>query len=73
MYYMNMDKISFCFQLFIIEQLEKHSVFIEICIQLHWPQMGDWNGQVSIRNDTEWLSKTARDLSEGAGSNRCST
>jgi len=55
MYYMNMDTITFCFQLFIIEQLEKHSVFREICIQLRWLQMGDWNGQVTIRNDTEWL------------------
>jgi len=35
--------------------------------------MGDWNGQVTIRNDIEWLSKTSRDLSEGAGSNRFST
>jgi hypothetical protein len=73
MYYMNMDTVSFCFQLFIIEQLEKDSVFLEICIQLRWPRMGDWNVQVTIRNDTEWLSKTARDLSEGAGSNRYST
>jgi hypothetical protein len=35
MYYMYMDIISFFFQLFIIVQLKEHSVFIEICIQLH--------------------------------------